>query len=80
MNTIKKYVLNILAKILLGDQFWNTVKQEVTILLDLDMSGEDKRKKAFEVLKTQFRDQSNSLINAGIELAVVWVKNKTKTE
>ena len=73
----KLFILENIAKWLLGGDLMDFVKNEVEIINNKDISGEEKRDWVINEAKTFFADASIYLINFAIEVAVLILKAQT---
>jgi hypothetical protein len=77
MKDIKLSVLRKATAWLVGGDLFSFIQEEVNILMDVDMNGDDKRKKVIRRARAFFSDALNVFINIAIEVAVAWAKSKS---
>ena len=73
---MKIYMINNLIKWLLGGELFNQIKALVVMVSTEDISGDEKRKKVYNMVKGMAGGAATFLINLGIEAAVLWLKSK----
>ena len=75
----KAIAIDRFTKWLIGGELFDSIKETVEELFDVDISGEEKRKIAFDSAKEMFSGVANVLVNIGIEMAVLYFNSKTTT-
>lgn len=75
---ISAIAISIFANIILEAGLFEKIKNLVLIQETKILSGSEKRNVVRKELESIGITAANSLINLGIELAVVWVKSKAK--
>jgi len=73
---MKSFWINTLAKLLVGGNLFDKVKEIVADLNNTELSGSEKKERALEDVYAIFADLSTRIVNLAIELAVAWAKSK----
>lgn len=73
MKTIWLYMLERAIKALLSYN-WDEVVHQVTLLLDENMTGEEKRKRVYSILREMGMNSATWVLNAAIEIAYGKIK------
>jgi hypothetical protein len=75
---IAPIAINSFAKFILGGVPFESMKRIVSGLSDKDLSGAQKRNAAIDEFVTLGYALAGWLVNLGVELAVAWLKSKSK--
>jgi DUF438 domain-containing protein len=73
MNKLIRIIIQMLANKLMEEKTWKLFKKTVKMLSNEEITGEEKKQLATEMIKTEVDRLPNSLINLGIELAVKYI-------
>ena len=75
-NEIKTSAISSLSKLLTNKDVWNKVLTQVYTLEDSTLSGPERKALAIKYLKEDLIDISTLLLNAILELAVLFIRLK----
>jgi len=78
MNQFKTYFLDKTIAWLIGGDLFNGIKEIVAGLMDANMSGEEKRKKAYAAAKRLAGKTATFVVNLAIEAAVFILKQRAQ--
>lgn len=76
MNAFWLQLLTTAIKALVGAVVWNEVVKAVTDLLNIDLTGDEKRALVQEDLKRAFENVPTRMLNLAIEIAVAKTDKK----
>lgn len=77
---IKPFVIERFAKFLLGGSVFTAIQQIVSVAEQTELSGDEKRKYAFNQIVQIGYDLADWLVNLGIELAVAWLNERVSRD
>ena len=80
MNIVVQQAINLLASLILGSDIFTRILGVVTRWADKEISSAEKRAGVLDEFEIIGLKLSESLANLGIELAVNYMKNQTKTD
>ena len=75
----KAIAIDKFTKYLIGGELFDFIKETVSELFDVELSGEEKRNIAFAAAKEMFSKVGSTAVNIGIEMAVMYFNSKTTT-
>jgi hypothetical protein len=76
MNPIVKAAIQIVIKFLIGSDVFARIENQVKIWADKEISGLQKKEGVLAAIQIIGLEASKSIVNFGIELAVIKLKNK----
>lgn len=76
MNKFIRFLIKQIATMLLNPRVWKGFKKIVTLVANEELTGDEKKERAKQLINKEFSRLKDRRVNLGIELAVAYLEFK----